>query len=284
VTESSHDYFVTVDAETEVIRDGVRTLSSVRDEVQEAVGIRIPITWFVRFQRRWKAYNDHVSVEDFTRSDGKWFDAFELAESELRGLRQRGDEIGWHYHAYNYVLRTDLSHRQRMDLLRADLVTCAAELKARHPHFDIHTFRFGWFFVPDYEIFNTLSEIGIKADASVRPQVGLQKVPGFDIVHLPAITAAPAFIGRLHVVPFERTMLVHDDDVVPHKFGWSKLGHLGAARARARFRRELTAIAVGLRRTDARFVTYEAFVQEGGNRCRPVPVKSVVTSTTKPSR
>ena len=41
--------FVTVDAETEVISEGVQIISKIREEIEEESGMRIPIIWFVRF-------------------------------------------------------------------------------------------------------------------------------------------------------------------------------------------------------------------------------------------
>ena len=60
--ESSYDALVsqprlvTVDAETKVIEAGIATVARLRDEAEERTRMRIPITWFVRFQRKWDEY------------------------------------------------------------------------------------------------------------------------------------------------------------------------------------------------------------------------------------
>ncbi len=51
-TATSH-CFVTIDAETDVIQDGIRIISTIREKVEAREKVRIPLVWFVRCQRAW---------------------------------------------------------------------------------------------------------------------------------------------------------------------------------------------------------------------------------------
>ena len=41
-------FFVTVDAETELIPKGIEIISQIRDDLESGYRIKIPLTWFVR--------------------------------------------------------------------------------------------------------------------------------------------------------------------------------------------------------------------------------------------
>jgi hypothetical protein len=255
---AENHYFVTVDAESEVILEGVRAISAIRDEVQTRLNVKVPITWFVRFQRTWSESVNNDSPRYFQDRFKRGFDGFELAKQILSELRAQGDEIGWHYHAYNYVHRPDLTHALRIEILKADLLSCARELSARHPDFAIRTFRFGWFFVPDYEIFSTLKEIGIRADASVHP-TRTGNVLNFKAKYLPPITDSIKNIDGLDVFPCSNTLLIHDWNVVPHQFDWASLDHAAAGHNRDDFKNALLAAAAALAGEQGDFLTYQIF-------------------------
>ncbi len=250
-------YFVTVDAETDHIAEGIRTLSSLREQVESEQGIEIPIVWFVRFQRSWNEYVTIDSPAYFTGPMTKGFDGFEMAKLQLRGLRDRGDEIGWHYHAYSYVHRDDLSHERKVAILRADLAACGAEIHRRHPEFEIRSLRFGWFFIPDYGLFTVLKDLGIEVDASVKPGEAGKPVAIFNARYLPPITYYPQKIDGIWFVPFSRTSLIHDYQVVPHDLEWTRLDELQAAGNRDAFMGKLSTTARELREAGATFLTYQ---------------------------
>ena len=263
---ANNRYFITVDAETEVILEGIQIISAIRDEIEAQENMRIPIVWFVRFQRTWTDSIENDSPRYFEGPITRGFDGFQLAKSQLQELCQRGDEIAWHYHAYHYVSRDDLSDATKMQVLKADLISCANAIKERHPYFRIRAFRFGWLFVPDYEIFDTLKEIGIRADASIDPQrVG--RVRSFAVNYLPPLTSSIRRINGLWVFPFSRTRLIHDWSVVPHKFGWDSLDDQGAVRNRNEFKKHLLQTSIKLKKTNGSFCTYQGFLeQESGSR------------------
>ena len=253
-------HFVTVDAESDVIREGIRTISGLRDKVEAKTRHRIPIVWFVRFQRAWSEYVENESPVYFERQYGDGFDGFALAKRQLLELRGRGDEIGWHYHAYNYVHRDDLSHGTRMRILESDLRSCAEGLRRLHPEFPVRSFRFGWFFVPDYGIFETLRAVGITCDASVRPsRAEGTRVQEFASTYLRPLASEPTVLNGLGLFPFEMTSLIHDWTVVPHDFGWSSATWWHARIQRRRFARELSSAAARLEASGGAFRTYETF-------------------------
>jgi hypothetical protein len=249
-------FFVTVDAETDVIREGIRSISEVRDEVEARERVRIPIVWFVRFQRSWDEYVEQDRPEAFEGPVTEGFDGFDLVRHELVDLLERGDEVAWHYHAYNYVHRSDLSHATRIDILRTDLASCARELRHRHPAFPVETFRFGWFFVPDYSIYHELAGLGVTRDASIHPGHGGEPVAGSSTLYLPPLTATPARADGLSLFPFVDTLLLHDWNVVAHDFGWSRLEAPAAGARRREFERDLVSVAAHLKHAGGKFLTY----------------------------
>jgi hypothetical protein len=253
---TSH-FFVTIDAETEMIREGIRIISELREEVEARARIRIPLVWFVRFQRGWTECVENDSVAAFEDPPTDGYDGFALARRQLLGLRARGDEIGWHYHAYNYVHRVDLSHETRLEILRADLRSCALELRRRHPDLPVGSFRFGWFFVPDYAIYDQFKSLGITRDASIRPHSRDRSVANSVTRYLAPLVTAPARIDGLSLFPFSQTMLLHDWDVVPHKLSWSHLDRHAARAQRLEFASELATIARRLKGDHGAFLTYE---------------------------
>jgi hypothetical protein len=256
-SKGSH-FLVTVDAETEVIEEGIRVISGLRDEVQARLHVAIPMVWFVRFQRSFEAYVENDDPAAFEDPPIEVYDGFDLAGPLLRELRDRGDEIAWHYHAYNYVYRDDLSHATRLHILENDLRACSGELRRRHPELPVESFRFGWFFVPDYAVFDTLASIGVTRDASVRPGTGGSCVGDTLVRYLEPLATAPTTIGGLTVFPYVRTLLLHDWSVVQHELGWRRLTRRQAKRARRDFVRTLTGVARRLA-PDGRFCTYATF-------------------------
>ena len=252
-------FFVTVDAETDVIREGIRVISGLRDRVEERERARIPIVWFVRFQRSFDEYVENDSPAYFEGPLRDGFDGFERAKPQLVELLARGDEVGWHYHAYGYVHRTDLSHEARVRILEADLDACGRELRGRHPELPVRSFRFGWFFVPDYVLYETLRSVGIEHDASVMPRAAGSRVESFEARYLEPLASEPAEVGGLCVFPYQKTLLVHDWSVLAHDFGWSSLTRVGAWRERHRLTGALTTTAARLRRGGGAFLTYDTF-------------------------
>ena len=251
-------YFLTVDAETPVIADGVRTLSAIRQEVQREARVPIPMTWFVRFQRRWDDYNQPVLP---TPQD--WFDGFELLGPLARELASQGDEIGWHYHAYHYVAHPDLPHAERIAVLQADLTHCAETMRERHPDLTIEAFRFGWFFVPDQSVYPTLNAVGIRVDASARPDLDGHPVSNFGIRRPPAIVQEPGIVDGVLCVPYLRTWTWHDWSLVAHEFQWHRLSVTEAAKAQSDFRHHLRKIAAEAWAHNGRFATYGGFRRSG---------------------
>jgi hypothetical protein len=249
--------FITADVETEAIVEGVQALSAIRNRVERRTRVEIPMTWFVRFQRTWNEYVDIDAPEYFARPLNQSFDGFRLAARQLRRLQARGDEIGWHYHAYNYVHRDELSHPQKVAILRADLAACGTELRQRHPEFSIRTFRWGWFFVPDYDLYAVLRAAGIRVDASIDPALSETTVNGFRAKYLPALTDRPREIAGTWFVPRANTQLVHDYEVVAHDLGWTRQGEPEAAGTRAQWEATLERMAHELRRAGGAFLTYE---------------------------
>jgi hypothetical protein len=248
--------FVTIDAETDVIQSGIRVITELREQVEAGAGIRIPLTWFVRFQRDWDDYLE-AEAEAFELPVRDAYDGFAMAYDELLDLRNRGDEIGWHYHANNWVYRDDLSHATRLEILRADLASCARELRTRHPEFAVRSFRFGWFFVPDYAIYDLFEALGITRDASIDPGCSGGPVPGSAARYLPPLATAPTRIGDLTLFPRSHTVLLHDWTVVAHDFDWSRADADEAAARRAGFAEELKTIAARLEPDGGEFFTYE---------------------------
>jgi hypothetical protein len=251
-------FFLTVDAETEVIEDGIRAVSRLRDEAEARHQVAIPITWFVRFQRAWGTYVENDDPAAFEDPPEDVYDGFDLARQTLRELRDRGDEIAWHYHAYNYVHRDDLSHAVRLRILENDLRACAAALRRKHPDLPIESFRFGWFFVPDYALFDTLASIGITRDASVHPGLAGRSVAGTPVRFLEPLATAPTRIAGLSVFPFVHTLLLHDWSLVAHDLGWTRKTRAEAWLARRRFALDLFRRVRRLG-PDERFSTYATF-------------------------
>jgi hypothetical protein len=246
--ESSYDALVsqprlvTVDAETKVIEAGIATVARLRDEAEERTRMRIPITWFVRFQRKWDEYANGELPAAFAGRFREGFDGFALAADQLAELRERGDEVGWHYHAYNWVHRPDLDRATRLAILRADLAACAEELHARHPDHAVESFRFGWFFVPDPSVYGMLAELGIARDASVDPaRAGRPVVRGLPAVHGKPVVAEPRRVDGVTVLPRRDTVVTHDWSVVAHDLGWTQLDEADAAAARSGLAAELVA-------------------------------------------
>lgn len=254
-------YFVTIDAETDVIEPGVQAICELRDEIEAREQVRLPLTWFVRFQRSWGEYMEGDSAADFTGPVTGGFDGFALARDRLLALLARGDEVGWHYHAYNYVYRDGVSHATRLEMLEADLEACASELRRRHPEFPVRSFRFGWCFVPDYAIYRQLAGLGLRADASIGLNHTGAVVPERPSVrYLSPLVTEAAHRHGLWLFPRRRTLITHDWSVVAHDFSWSRRDEAGARSERQRIEHRLREMAGAIKQDGGEFVTYRTAV------------------------
>lgn len=253
----SQDFFVTVDAETEVIADGVETISAIRERVEAQTGVAMPIVWFVRFQRNWGDSVQKESLEFFNGpvDPDRSFDGYALAKQQLLRMQARGDEIAWHYHAYGYVHRDDLDHGTRVALLQADMRACAHDLRRRHPEFSPRSLRFGWWFIPDYSVFPVLAAAGFDIDASIRPDRS-GNVSKFAAKYLAPRTSRIEKIDSTWFFPFGKTLCVHDWNPVSHQFNWRKQDEAESAVQREQLERELTRIALKMRDIGGRCATY----------------------------
>jgi len=249
-------FFVTVDAETAVIVDGIHVLSHIRDEVEATTGIKIPIVWFVRFQRETEEYLHFDTPLHFRKEPRRLYDGYELAKPQLLAFQERGDEIGWHYHAYNYVYRSDMDHHSKVAIMNTDLQCCAGLLRKKHPEFDIQSFRFGWFFTPDYSAFDVLKSAGIRNDASINPASTGKQLKSFDCVYAVPVTEAPRMVNGILFVPLRRALYIHDYNVIAHDIGWSKLDKDAAQDAAHAFRAKLLGLAADLIGAGESFLTY----------------------------
>ncbi len=252
-------YFVTVDTETKLLEAGNAAISRIRDEVAEEYGISIPIVWFVRFQRGWQETVSNDSIEFFRGPLGRHFDGYQLAKSQFMAFQARGDEIAWHYHAYNYLQAKHLSHEERIDLLVADLECCGNAFRERHPEFDIQSFRFGWYFIPDYKIFSCLKKLGINADASVNPHKS-GEVSSSGIDFLPPRYSEITVENQLWFFPKIKTISLHDWELVPHDFGWTSQGETDAQKRQIEFKENLSRMTESALRKNARFMTYRDYL------------------------
>lgn len=252
------DYFVTVDAETTCIPEGIETLDRMRENAEKDLGAPVPITWFVRFQRGWTEDTAQDEPAPIEQKISNLFDGFALSKEKFLDLQDRGDEIGWHYHAYNYVNRTDLDHDTRIAILAADMKKCAAEMRRLHPEFDISSFRFGWFLAPDYCLYSVLREVGIKVDASTPGRRGKNRK--FQAAYLDPLPGLPRDYAGVRLFPWEQTILVHDSDVVPHDFGWRSLTEEAADQRSVGFDVQLRQTIEKAQSEGGRFTTYRAAV------------------------
>jgi hypothetical protein len=238
----------------------------------------VPLTWFVRFQRTWSDSVAYDRPEAYAEPPAKMFDGFELAADALRAHRDRGDEIGWHYHAYHYVTRDNLDHATRMAILETDLRACWTALRERHPGFAIGSFRFGWFFVPDYRVYDTLRALGITRDASVDP-ARRGRVQAWNLHYLEPIAESPSRIGSMACFPFAQTLIVHDWEVVPHDMGWSRLDEGETAARRARLREWLVQTIAATQAAGGTLATYaDVPLETLGASAHPVGAQERATS------
>lgn len=251
------DCFATVDAESVCIPGGVEILARMRDEIEQQSGTAIPMVWFVRFQRRW---NDEVwkdTPDLFTRPPAEAFDGFELGKDQFMALQDRGDEIGWHYHANNFAYRPELDRATRLEILHTDLRVCAQGLREKHPEFAVGSFRFGWFFVPDYSVYSTLNDVGITCDASIRPDSGRTlRLPSFEVERLTPLEGLPRVLHGVCVFPFERTILTHDWSVIPHEFEWRTWDAAQAKQGQQKYRKEMLDLARRAQQNRGHITTY----------------------------
>lgn len=248
-------YFISVDAESDIIAAGVDVIDGIRCKLEERCQTTLPITWFVHMQRRLKHYMKQDDPNFFAESPVEPYDRFELAGEALDSLQKRGDQIGWHYHAYNYVHRPDLSHQRRLEILRQDLKSCAAYLRSRYSRFGVRAFRFGWFFNPDYRSLETLAEVGIDVDASV-DAARAGRVADFECEYLSPPSPFPGFHQGLLLAPAANSVLIHDWNVLPHDFGWRSASESEARQLREKFAARVEALVERARREGGRLTTY----------------------------
>ena len=201
------------------------------------------------------------TVDFFTGPITRFYDGFDLAARQLVAFQDRGDEIGWHYHAYNYIYRPDLDHDSRIKILGADLISCANEIKARHPHFTIQSFRFGWFFIPDYAIFQTLKESGIRADASIDPQQQGTVADSTVCYPEPLVKTIKEVDGMWFFPRSAQTLFIHDWTVVPHQFGWRSQHEQDAMIMRTKFRQTLASAVEEAKRNGQHFTSYHDYLR-----------------------
>lgn len=254
-------FFVTVDAETDVIAAGIDAISTLRDQAEDATGIQMPIVWFVRFQRGWSDSVRNESLDYFNGPLQGEFDGFALAREQLLRMQQRGDEVAWHYHAYNFVERDDLSHEKKTAILKADMLTCATELRRRYPEFAPRSLRFGWWFIPDYSVFEPLADRGVDIDASMNPNRN-GNVRAFSARFLPPLSRVIKKIDQTWFFPYKKTLCLHDWNVVAHQFKWSEITESEARQRRIDVGAELNRIAKKMQRTDERCMTYRDYIQQ----------------------
>jgi len=250
-------HFISVDAESEVLAEGVATANSIRARVERKCHVRIPLIWFIRFQRTWNEYVEEDAINYFTRPVDKSFDGFALGNRQLLKLQSRGDEIAWHYHAYNYAHREDLSHAHKIAVLRADLLACGVHILRCYPEFEVRTFRFGWSFVPDYSLYRLLRRLRIKIDASVQIESAGKKVKAFNLRYPSPITRFPKKIDGTWFVPLKRAHMVHEYELVAHNLGWTAQDEQQASQKRDDFEEKLLEIARKCRETGATFANYK---------------------------
>jgi len=99
------------------------------------------------------------------------------------------------YEERGFLVFPNLVHPHEIEILRADLASCWRELRTRHPDLPIASFRFGWFFVPDYAIYDDLAESGITRDASIDPGSSGRPVASSSASFLSPLVTAPTRIG-----------------------------------------------------------------------------------------
>lgn len=112
--------------------------------------------------------------------------------------------------------------------------------------------------MPDYEIFHTLRDVGIRADASVKP-ASMGRAANSQVNYPPPVTTSIKNISGIYVFPFSQTYLIHDWNVTSHQFGWSSLDSRRAALNREDFKDALLNITIVLRGHGGEFLTYQTF-------------------------
>ncbi|MDD5772179.1 MAG: hypothetical protein PHX78_01770 [bacterium] len=195
---------ITVDAESIKIPEGIERISVIRDILEKKYNIKIPITWFVMYDKN--------------------FNGFELALDKWTELKKRGDEIGWHYHASSF--KKDLSYDSALNETAQDLQTLFPQIKNKY-NFDIESFRFGWFFIPGFKLFDTLKALGIKTDASYCDSViGQEYYNGKIRISYDRIIKKPQEVNGIFEVPRIannkniEVILLHDWTLLEHNFSW----------------------------------------------------------------
>lgn len=253
------DYFITVDAETDCIPQGVLVLSQMRDEVEQKLGRKVPLVWFVRFQRRTKEDTTVNSLAEMTDPPRELFDGYSLAKDTLLSLQARGDEIGWHYHAYHFTYRPELPREDRLAYLHADLRICARELRRKHPELAVRSFRFGWFFAPDYSVYKTLGKVGIRCDASTRDEPNRKlkrKIQGNEHRFLEPLDGLPRVVDGVCLFSYARTIFTHDYNAIPHDLRWRASSAAEAAAKRQEFQEQMTELVADAVQNGGNVTTY----------------------------
>ena len=256
------NWFATVDAETDVLLEGVRALDEIRDRVEQREGVSVPLVWFVRFQRDHTATIRNDSREFFEGPVTKVFDGFRLMEPEIARLVARGDELGWHYHAYHYVHRDDLPHDVRVENVAADLTACAAAIRERGMTPALRAFRWGWWFNPDKRLTAVLKSLGFDVDASIDPGEAGRTVAKFASRYGEPPTTVAREIDGTHFFPRVNTLLVHDYNVVAHDLGWRRADEEEAAERSAGFEQRLTELVRSAAAAGGRCATYAMALED----------------------
>lgn len=204
----------TIDAETEEgIPEGVSYISRLRDKLELEYKIDIPLVWFVKYEENFDGYGLDVSL---------W-----------KCLEERGDEIGWHYHAQHYCQRPDLTEKEKLSKYKTDLKKYFPEIKSKYP-FRIKSFRAGWFLLPNFTLLDILNQIGIKIDSSVHLEEQGKEYSDtcpskFKILYEKNINE-PTMIKGVYEVPkissnnssdLLQFVFTHDWAVIDHCFDWS---------------------------------------------------------------
>lgn len=185
---------ITVDAESKKIPEGIERISAIRDVLEKKYNTKIPITWFVKYDNN--------------------FDGFDLALDKWLEFEKRDDEIGWHYHAASF--RKEISYDSALNETARDLLTLFPLIKNKY-NFNIESFRFGWFFIPNFSLFNILKASGIKSDASYCDwAIDTEYYSGRIKISYDRVINKPQYTNSLFEVPnivnskYARVILVHD--------------------------------------------------------------------------
>lgn len=123
----------------------------------------------------------------------------------------------------------------------------------------MRAFRFGWYFAPDYELYRTLHQTGIRADASNKYQEQ-ERVSIYQARYLPPVPDLPREVHGVRLFPHRNVLLIHDWNVVPHDMPWHAQGEAESEIARERLRADLRKMAETVARGEGRFATFRTAI------------------------